>query len=111
MEVILILLLVHYCVILRLVLLVLLLLFIGSSLLHYYGFSPSKLLMEVFPSFNWDKDKFRRNSPDRASKNYWKDKGNQLLLLERIGTKVGVKNTEDWYQISSKKIVKNGGQL
>eukprot|EP01114_Cavostelium_apophysatum_P017295 TRINITY_DN5106_c0_g1_i2.p1 TRINITY_DN5106_c0_g1~~TRINITY_DN5106_c0_g1_i2.p1 ORF type:complete len:690 (-),score=185.35 TRINITY_DN5106_c0_g1_i2:125-2194(-) len=41
---------------------------------------------------------------------FWRDPANQLALVEKIGKKLGVKNWEDWYNVTDEDFLKCGGQ-
>jgi hypothetical protein len=45
----------------------------------------------------------------QVPRNYWKNRSNQLAELKELEQKLKIKEPSDWYQVSSKNIVDNGG--
>ena len=77
----------------------------GGTLLEKYNGSPSKLLMSVYPEYNWILFKF-----DTVPKNYWDDINNQKEYLDWLGNQLNYKSMDDWYKIRGKDIEENGGK-
>jgi hypothetical protein len=50
---------------------------------------------EIFPEFPWQLWKF-----SRVPRNFWQDKNNQINFMNWLGTQLGIKNTEDWYNVT-----------
>ena len=67
----------------------------GKSLLAIYNHSHIKLITSLFPDYNWLPWKFK-NIPN----GYWKDLNNQRKFLEQVAIEVGIKNLDDWYNVS-----------
>jgi hypothetical protein len=65
--------------------------------------------MSLFPEHNWDISKFRFNKPHLPS-GYWKDTTNQRSFLDQLASKLNITKQDDWYKVSVKKVVENGGQ-
>lgn len=73
----------------------------GSSLLHKYGGSMSKMLQNVYSEDKWDVWRF-----ERVSKDYWEHFGSLTEFVEWVGKRLGVRGLEDWYRISFGQIQK-----
>jgi hypothetical protein len=74
----------------------------GNSLLrNYYGASPSKLVKSVYSEHSWNEFKFSNvhNISNEEQRNY----------LEELGNKLGIRYMDDWYNITQKLIMENGG--
>src|SRR5690349_20034692 len=68
----------------------------GGVLNYYYNGSPSKALLSVYPTHNWDADKFQ---------------GKQRRgIFNGIMKKLGFKGMEHWYNVTVEDIYKNGGK-
>jgi hypothetical protein len=77
----------------------------GSSLiLSLYG-SIAELFKQTYPEHEWNTWQFTG-----ALKNgYWGDKKNQKDFMKWLGKQLGFKTMEDWYNITRKDIMDNGG--
>lgn len=71
----------------------------GRTLLTKYGESIHLMLKEVYPEHSFD---FMRH--------YWDIEENQVTLMDRIATKLGYKQLEDWYQITEAQVITFGGK-
>jgi hypothetical protein len=70
----------------------------GGSLLKYeYNGSPSVLLSEVYPLYDWLPWKFAT-----TPHNYWNEVKNQRKFLDWAAKKLIVNKMSDWYKITSK---------
>lgn len=76
----------------------------GRGLLAHYRCSPSKLVQTVYSEHTWVGWKF-----EFLSKEYWKNKEHQRLFMDHLGQHLGFKTKEEWYKITCKDIVKQGG--
>jgi hypothetical protein len=65
----------------------------------YYNGSLLEALKHLYPQHNWDQSRFIRQPPK-----YWTDESNQRAALEKLGRKLGVKELDDWYSVSSEKV-------
>jgi hypothetical protein len=70
----------------------------GNTLLrtHYNG-SPSLLLSEVYPEYEWLPWKFVM-----CPFNFWDDPKNQRKFMEWAAKQLNIQNMSDWYKISNK---------
>jgi hypothetical protein len=75
----------------------------GASLLIEYNGSPSQLLNEVYPEYDWLPWKFV-NTPNHI----WTSEKTAQKFLEWAGTKLGVKEYKDWLNIPTKDIAELG---
>jgi hypothetical protein len=64
----------------------------GKKLLKIYKGKIHRLLMDVYPEYNWKPWKF---NPD----NYQSDPSENYLLLERLSLDLGISTPEDWYEV------------
>ena len=78
----------------------------GKSILQRYGFSLSRTLMAIYPSFSWDPRKFLK-----VPQNYWSSLENQKSFMKELGKKLEIKegDMEAWYKISGEDIIQHGG--
>jgi hypothetical protein len=63
-------------------------------------------LKALYPEHAWDTTKFRAHGVPRG---YWKDVQNQRQFMDRLGAKLGIQKSTDWYKVSYEDILKNGG--
>lgn len=66
-----------------------------------------RLLRTVYPDHNWLSWKFRGNSMEDET--FWESIENQKEYLEWLRTKTGVKDMEDWYDVTLQQITEHGG--
>jgi len=78
----------------------------GEILLKKYENSTSKLLMGVFPHFDWIHWRF-----SGLPKGYWDEKSNQKEYIDWLGRKLGFQKTEDWYRVKRRDFMDNGGSI
>eukprot|EP01114_Cavostelium_apophysatum_P008516 TRINITY_DN2104_c1_g2_i1.p1 TRINITY_DN2104_c1_g2~~TRINITY_DN2104_c1_g2_i1.p1 ORF type:complete len:464 (+),score=142.11 TRINITY_DN2104_c1_g2_i1:652-2043(+) len=72
-----------------------------------YQASLYNALSKIYPEHNWQFWKFV-HCPNEL----WEDKENQRHFLDSIGENLGIKNVEDWYQVSKDDIRQHlGGKL
>jgi hypothetical protein len=76
----------------------------GSTLLSKYGNSPCKLVMALYPNHQWLVWKF-----EIVPKGFWEIKENQKKFMDWIGLELGFKVMDDWYKLTNKNILENGG--
>ncbi len=67
----------------------------GQGLLRKYDNSPSALLLNAYPEYNWLPWKF-----DVAPKRFWDSHQNQVKFMHWAGTELGYQKMEDWYKIT-----------
>jgi hypothetical protein len=75
----------------------------GAELLKRYDNLPSKMLQLAYPQYSWKIWMFK------VPKGYWNDKENQREFLDWLGKHLGFQKMEDWYNITSKDVIDNGG--
>ena len=76
----------------------------GGGLLKNYNNSPLQLLKSVYPEENWLPWKFT-NAPN----GYWDDIENHKIYMDWLGTQLEYKILEDWYNITTQRIINNDG--
>ena len=77
----------------------------GSGLLlSYYNDSHIKLVIEMYPKYNWVIWKFQM-----VPQSYWKDIKHHKEYMEWLKLELGYTTMEDWYKISEKDIYTNYG--
>jgi len=76
----------------------------GSSLLNRYNGSPSKVVISLFPDYNWLEWKF-----GMSPLNFWKNKKNQKKYMDWLGKELGYTTMVDWYNITQIIFSKNYG--
>lgn len=76
----------------------------GASLLDYFGGSPSRLIMTVYPNFEWNELRFKH-----TSRSYWSNQDNVERFMKKLEEKLQIKRWEDWYNVTSKDIIDLGG--
>ena len=78
----------------------------GSTLLSgYYNSSPIKLVIEMYPNYNWFIWKFHK-----GPQSYWKDENNVKEYMEWLKLELGYTTMDDWYKITQKDIINNYGR-
>ena len=75
----------------------------GVTLLHKYGDSPSKLVMTVYNSHQWQQSRFN------TQQGYWDNKNNQRDFMDQLGNRLGYKEINAWYGVTFKQVDENGG--
>ena len=81
----------------------------GLSLLNKYGGSPSKLVMAVYDTHQWDKMRFRLAGSNE--RNHWEDRDNRIAAVRSLGKKLKIEDMSDWYRISLSQMKKIEGLL
>lgn len=76
----------------------------GGMLANYYGDSPQRALLDLYPDFTWRPWLFRS-----TSQGFWKDKQNRIAYMDWLGQHLGLKSHEDWYQVSRSHFHTNHG--
>ncbi len=74
------------------------------TLLSKYKHSIPALLKAVYPEHQWDKLRFSRIPPE-----YWGSLENQRTFMETLAKKLNVNTHEDWYKVSTWKLMRSGG--
>jgi hypothetical protein len=78
----------------------------GAALLeNYYKNSFIQALQDIYPQHKW----LAWNVEQSVKMGFWDDKDNQKDFLNHLGTQLGFKTLNDWYNITAKKISKNRG--
>ncbi len=75
----------------------------GSALLQKYH-ERSKLLMAVYPEYPWSVTRFKA----QLSSGYWSHIKNQRAFVDGIAKKLGIKEQQDWCQITVKYLQQQG---
>ena len=76
----------------------------GTCILNQFS-SFFELLSSVYPEHTWNK--FNRKY---VPFNFWKDKKNHRLFLDKLAKKLNITKPEHWNNIKAKHIVNNGGR-
>jgi hypothetical protein len=76
----------------------------GRGLLSRYNDSLFYLLSANYPEYDWKPWLFCK-----VPQSFWINKENQKKYLNWFAKKFNIKNLNDWYNISSKLFLKNGG--
>jgi hypothetical protein len=69
----------------------------GGLLVHKYKNSPSFLLSKMYPDYEWLPWKFTK-----SPRNFKGDETNKRKFLEWAGKQLGVKELNDWYNVSAR---------
>jgi hypothetical protein len=80
----------------------------GAGLLHKYNDSVSSMVMSIFEEYSWNEENFVTKILDAS--NRWNSIQNQRTFLEALGKKLGYTHMNNWYDITWKHIVQNGGR-
>lgn len=67
----------------------------GGLLANYYGDSPQRALLELYPKYAWKCWLFRS-----TPQGYWQNPEHRMEYMDWLGKKLGYKTDEDWYQIT-----------
>ena len=79
----------------------------GKSLIYfYYTNEREKMFTNIFPNYPWNFEEISK----RFSFNYFNEKENQFLFLEKLFKELNLKDLNDWLKISKILIIKNGGK-
>lgn len=76
----------------------------GSSLLEMFHFSPSKLVVHLFPEHPWKEWKF-----NKVSDGVWNSMETVKYFLDELRNHLGFKEMEDWYRVTANDIIQFGG--
>ena len=76
----------------------------GWSLLMKYNGSPSQILQSVYPEHKWIIWMF-----NSVSTGFWDIKENQKEFMNWLQKQLGYSKLDDWYNLTQKDIVNNGG--
>ena len=68
----------------------------GGGLVMKHGQSPSKLLSEAFPEYDWLPWKFHQ-----CPYHIWTDIKNQEKFMEWAKNELNIQEMEDWYQVTN----------
>ncbi|MCP4548077.1 MAG: hypothetical protein GY835_16560, partial [bacterium] len=79
----------------------------GGTLLYMFGGSPSAVVKDRYPDFNWQEWLF-----PTIPHHFWDDRTNRRRYLEWLGKQLGFKRMEDWYHLTAQDfVVFHGGRL
>ncbi len=79
----------------------------GKGLLHrHYRNSPSQALQTVYPEHDWMMWRF-----GRTPKGFWENDSHHKQFFDRLGTQLGYKEMDDWYNVSQDDIYQHGKGL
>ena len=70
-----------------------------TRILDEYDNSHIKLLMRVYPDYNWLPWKFKITNED-----FWSERSNQLKYMSWLANHLNFKSNEDWYKVLYKVI-------
>jgi hypothetical protein len=73
----------------------------ANGILSKYSFSPSKMLLEVYPNHDWIIWKFKC-----VPQGFWDNAGNRKEFLNWLEKQMYITKWTDWYRISQKQISK-----
>ena len=76
----------------------------GSGILNHYNSSPYRLIIHVYPEYEWLFWRFRQ-----APSGLWDSRENQLQYMTWLGEHLGFTNMEDLYQIDGQHFEDNYG--
>eukprot|EP01120_Amphizonella_sp_Union-15-10_P000282 TRINITY_DN10305_c0_g1_i2.p1 TRINITY_DN10305_c0_g1~~TRINITY_DN10305_c0_g1_i2.p1 ORF type:complete len:363 (+),score=45.01 TRINITY_DN10305_c0_g1_i2:81-1169(+) len=77
----------------------------GHGLLKHHNSSPLNALKSIFPEYDWIPWKLK-SSP----LNYWSNKVNRRKLFDWIGSELGFRSYDDWYESKKSVIGSFGGE-
>ena len=80
-----------------------------EELLKFYSYDVKKLLISIYPNFNWNFDDNYIKLKKREK--YFHSIDNQKKFMEKLYLKFDLKSLNDWVKISIKKIIKNSGEI
>jgi hypothetical protein len=70
----------------------------GKALIDLkYNSSPSQLLAEVHPEYDWLPWRF-----EKCPRNYWDDMKNQRKFMDWASKQLDIKDMSDWYKLTYK---------
>ena len=73
----------------------------GKMLLSKYHDSMYELLRNIFPQHTWHEWRLGGS---------WGNMNIQRKFMEWLGTRLGIKKMDDWYELTTEKICDNGGK-
>ncbi len=76
----------------------------GGGLLHSFRGSPSALVIDTMPEYDWEVWLF-----DGVPFRFWYDPKNQKRYLKWLGKKLGVEKTIDWSRVPMQAFIDNHG--
>jgi hypothetical protein len=77
---------------------------IGPNLLNQYNRSIRKLLIGIYPNYDWKAWRFHA-----VPKGFWKEPQNVRECIEWLGRQLNVKQLDDWYNIKTQDLETAGG--
>ena len=80
----------------------------GEEIIKFYSHNMENCLQTIYPNYPWKKISFE--SPSQSfSRDYFRSIENQRKYLDFLFRKFYLQNLDDWLEISSYKIIQNGG--
>lgn len=76
----------------------------GGLLLNHYQGSIAKALASLYPEHNWKPWKFTQ-----VPAGHWDDTANQRDFFASVGSELGVKELDDWYNVTATQLHARGG--
>ncbi len=76
----------------------------GGGLLSKFQNSPSAVLKDVFPHYDWKEWLF-----GFAPQRFWQDPTNRRRYLDWLGQQLGFRRPEDWYHLSGEQVINHAG--
>ena len=77
----------------------------GKTILHKYSNSLAKALKNVYPEKEWNNFEF-----STVPKNFWNSHENKRNFLDMVASKLNIKTTKDWYNVTLNDIKEFGGR-
>ena len=80
----------------------------GKTLLILYK-NMKNILLSIYPNHQWNFELFNLNDLDKK-KYYFKSIKNQQIFMDNLFTKLNLNSLEEWFSISQKNFINNGGE-
>jgi len=78
----------------------------GGSVLRYHRHSPSAMVMELFPEFQWHEWMF-----GVTRKGFWHRPENRKRYVQWLGKRLGIRKPEDWFCVEQRDLCNNYGRF
>jgi hypothetical protein len=76
----------------------------GKYLLNKYRGSPSKVVMNVYEHFQWEKSNFKNRI---LGKKHWCNENNRIALVMKLEESLKIKDMSEWYRVSYSQIAEH----
>jgi hypothetical protein len=76
----------------------------GKTLLKKYNDSPLRVLMSVYPEYQWQPWRF-----GKTTSGYWKEDNNVAEYMQWLANQLNITCQDDWYSIKKKDFIENYG--